>query len=95
MGSFVLWYKPPVETGEHPRVFLIAFLVPLLYQKDRQAADQAVAPFIERYQKVSPPTIEWLKCDLEACLTSFAFPKNHWKTILNNNVIERLFGEVK
>jgi putative transposase len=26
---------------------------------------------------------------------SNAFPKTHWKTIRNNNVIERLFGEVK
>jgi putative transposase len=28
-------------------------------------------------------------------LTFYAFPKEHWKTIRTNNVIERLFGEVK
>jgi transposase-like protein len=25
----------------------------------------------------------------------YAFPKEHWKTIRTNNVLERLFGEVK
>jgi len=67
----------------------------LFYQKDRQAADQAVAAFIEKYQKVYPTAIECLQRDLEACLTFYAFPKEHWKTILTSHVIERLFGEVK
>jgi putative transposase len=67
----------------------------LFYQKDRQAADQAVAAFIEKYQKVYPSAIECLQRDLEACLTFYAFPKEHWKTIRTNNVMERLFGEVK
>src|SRR5947199_340962 len=31
----------------------------------------------------------------EACLTFYDFPKEHWKTIRTNNVIERLFEEVK
>jgi putative transposase len=67
----------------------------LFYQKDRQVADQAVAAFIEKYQKIYPTAIECLQRDLEACLTFYAFPKEHWKTIRTNNVIERLFGEVK
>ncbi len=67
----------------------------LFYQRDRQAADQAVAAFIEKYQKVYPTAIECLQRDLEACLTFYAFPKEHWKTIQTNNVMERLFGEVK
>jgi putative transposase len=36
-----------------------------------------------------------LQHDLEACLTFYAYPKEHWKTIRTNNVLERLFGEVK
>jgi putative transposase len=67
----------------------------LFYQKDRQAADQAVAAFIEKYRSVYPTAIECLQRDLEAYLTFYAFPKEHWKTIRTNNVIERLFGEVK
>lgn len=67
----------------------------LFYQKNRQEADQAVAAFIEKYQKIYPTAVECLQRDLEACLTFYAFPKEHWKTIRTNNVIERLFGEVK
>ncbi len=67
----------------------------LFYQKSRQEADQAVAAFIEKYQRIYPTAIECLQRDLEACLTFYSFPKAHWKTIRTNNVIERLFGEVK
>jgi putative transposase len=67
----------------------------LFYQKDRQAADQAVAAFIEKYRSVYPTAIACLQRDLEACLTFYSFPKEHWKTIRTNNVMERLFGEVK
>lgn len=67
----------------------------LFYQKGRTEADQAVAAFIEKYQKIYPTAVECLQRDLDACLTFYAFPKAHWKTIRTNKVIERLFGEVK
>jgi putative transposase len=67
----------------------------LFYQKDRQTADQAVAAFIEKYRSIYPTAIACLQRDLEACLAFYAFPKEHWKTIRTNNVMERLFGEVK
>lgn len=67
----------------------------LFYQPGRQEADQAVAAFIAKYQAVYPTAIACLQRDLEACLTFYSFPKEHWKTIRTNNVIERLFGEVK
>jgi len=68
----------------------------LFYQKDRAAADQAVAAFIEKYRSVYPTAIACLQRDLEACLTFYAFPKEHWKTIRTNNVMwSGLFGEVK
>ena len=67
----------------------------LFYQKDRQGADQAIAAFVEKYGRIYPTAIACLQRDLEACLTFYAFPKEHWKTIRTNNVIERLFGEVK
>jgi transposase-like protein len=67
----------------------------LFYQKDRQTADQAVAAFIEKYRSVYPTAIACLQRDLEACLTFYAAPSEHWKTIRTNNVMERLFGEVK
>jgi putative transposase len=86
----VLSYVPSKQQ-EHLKPELKA----LFYQKDRQAADQAVAAFVEKYQKVYPTAIECLQRDLEACLTFYAYPKTHWKTIRTNNIIERLFGEVK
>jgi len=67
----------------------------LFYQKDRQTANQAVAAFIEKYRAVYPTAIACLQRDLEACLTFYAEPSEHWKTIRTNNVMERLFGEVK
>jgi putative transposase len=67
----------------------------LFYQNNRQAADQAVAAFVEKYQKIYPTAVDCLQRDLAACLTFYDFPKEHWKTIRTNNVIERLFGEVK
>jgi transposase-like protein len=67
----------------------------IFYQDNREKADQAVAAFIEKYGKVYPTAIECLNRDLEACLTFYAFPQAHWKTIRTTNVIERLFGEVK
>lgn len=67
----------------------------LFYQRGRTEADQAVAAFIEKYQAIYPTAVECLQRDLDACLTFYAFPKEHWKTIRTNNVIERLFGEVK
>jgi transposase-like protein len=67
----------------------------IFYQDDREKADQAVAAFIEKYRKTYPTAVECLQRDLEACLTFYAFPSGHWKTIRTTNVIERLFGEVK
>ena len=67
----------------------------LFYQKSRQEADQAVAAFVEKYHRIYPTAIACLQRDLDACLTFYSFPKEHWKTIRTNNVIERLFGEVK
>lgn len=86
----VLSYVPPKQQEA-----IKEELKALFSQKDRQAADQAVAALIAKYVKVYPSAITCLQRDLEACLTFYAFPKEHWKTIRTNNVIERLFGQVK
>jgi Transposase, Mutator family len=49
--------------------------VSLFYQKGWKGADQAVAAFVEKYQKIYPTAVECLQRDLEACLTFYAFPK--------------------
>jgi len=67
----------------------------IFYQDTRAQADQAVAAFCEKYTQTYPTAVACLQRDLEACLTFYAFPKAHWKTIRTTNVIERLFNEVK
>jgi putative transposase len=86
----VLSYVPKTQQEQ-----LQPELKALFYQPDRASADQAVAAFVEKYQKIYPTAVQCLQRDLEACLTFYAFPKEHWKTIRTSNVIERLFGEVK
>jgi putative transposase len=67
----------------------------IFYQDSREQANQQVAAFVEKYEPIYPTAVACLQRDLEACLTFYAFPKAHWKTIRTTNVIERLFGEVK
>lgn len=90
MNNNILGYIPE---NQHKQVE--PELKAIFYQQSREKADQEVAAFCEKYAKSYPTAIECLKRDLEACLTFYDFPKNHWKTIRTNNVIERLFGEVK
>lgn len=86
----VLGYIPK---GQHDQVE--PELKAIFYQGSREQADQEVAAFCEKFQALYPSAVDCLKRDLEACLTFYAFPKAHWKTIRTTNVIERLFGEVK
>lgn len=67
----------------------------IFYQADRQTADQEVAAFCAKYEAQYPTAVACLRRDLEACLTFYSFPKEHWKTIRTSNVIERLYNEVK
>jgi transposase-like protein len=67
----------------------------IFYQKDREAAEQEIAAFCEKFESIYPTAVACLNRDLDACLTFYAFPKVHWKTIRTTNVIERLYNEVK
>jgi putative transposase len=67
----------------------------IFYQNNRAQADQVVLAFCEKYAQTYPTAVECLKRDLQACLTFYAFPQAHWKTIRTTNVIERLYNEVK
>jgi transposase-like protein len=67
----------------------------IFYQTSREKADQEAAAFIVKYSKQYPTAVECLERDLEACLTFYSFPEKHWKYIRTNNIVERLFNEVK
>lgn len=55
--------------------------------------NQAHPVCLVEYQSVYP--IACLQRNLEACLTFYAFPKAHWKTIRTSNGIKRLLDEIK
>jgi transposase-like protein len=86
----VLGYLPKSKRDE-----VLPKLRTIFYQPDRQAADQQLCAFCARYEATYPTAIECLRRDADACLTFYAFPEAHWKTIRTTNVIERLFEEVK
>ena len=67
----------------------------IFYQVNREKAEQTAAAFIAKYERIYPTAVECLCRDLDACLTFYAFPAEHWKFIRTNNVIERLYCEVK
>jgi putative transposase len=67
----------------------------IFYQASREKADQLAAAFREKFRSIYPTAVECMEGDWDACLAFYAFPKAHWKTIRTNNVMERLFGEVK
>ncbi len=67
----------------------------IFYQDNRSQAEQQAAAFCAKFAKSYPTAVECLQRDLESCLSFYAFPRTHWKTIRTTNVIERLFEEVK
>lgn len=67
----------------------------IFYQESRTQAEQHYAAFCAKYAQIYPTAVECLQRDIDTCLTFYAFPHAHWKTIRTTNVIERLFLEVK
>lgn len=67
----------------------------IFYQVDREKAEQTAVSFMTKYERIYPTAIDCLRRNLEACLTFYEFPEEHWKFIRTNNVIERLYCEVK
>lgn len=67
----------------------------IFYQVNREKAEQTAAAFIAKYERIYPTATDCLRRDLDACLTFYEFPEEHWKFIRTNNVIERLYCEVK
>jgi putative transposase len=67
----------------------------IFYQTNRTKAEQTAAAFAAKYENIYPTAIACLQRDLNACLTFYEFPEEHWKFIRTTNVIERLYCEVK
>lgn len=67
----------------------------IFYQVNREKAEQTAAAFIAKYERIYPAAVDCLRRDLDAGLTFYEFPHEHWKFIRTTNIIERLYGEVK
>lgn len=67
----------------------------IFYQESREKADQLASAFCEKYRREYPSAVECLWRDLDACLSFYSFPPEHWKAIRTTNAIERLIEEVK
>jgi putative transposase len=86
----VLSYIPKKQQGQ-----IYPELKAIFYQVNREKAEQTAASFIAKYERIDPTAVDCLRRDLEACLTFYEFPEEHWKFIRTSNVIERLYCEVK
>lgn len=86
----VLGYIPKKQQPQ-----LYPELKAIFYQANREKAELTAASFVAKYERIYPTAIDCLRRDLEACLTFYEFPEEHWKFIRTSNVIERLFCEVK
>lgn len=67
----------------------------IFYQESKEKAEQLAQAFCEKYRREYPSAVECLWRDLDACLTFYSFPPEHWKAIRTTNAIERLIEEVK
>lgn len=67
----------------------------IFYQDSLAQAQQELVAFCAKYASLYPNAVACLKRDSDACLAFYRCPKPHWRTIRTNNLIERLFHEVK
>lgn len=67
----------------------------IFYHDSLEQAQQELLAFCAKHERIYPNAVACLKRDQDACLAFYRFPKEHWKTIRTNNLIERLFAEVK
>lgn len=67
----------------------------IFYHESLEQAQQELSAFCAKHERIFPSAVECLKRDIDACLAFYHFPKEHWRSIRTNNLIERLFAEVK
>jgi putative transposase len=67
----------------------------IFYHDSLEQAQQQLAAFCAQHERIYPNAVACLNRDIDACLAFYHFPKEHWRSIRTNNLIERLFAEVK
>jgi putative transposase len=67
-----------------------------IYQAvDKEEAERRLHKVVERYKDKARKFCDWLEENFIEGLTFFDFPKEHWKKIRTNNVVERFNQEQK
>lgn len=67
----------------------------VFYASSREHAHVAFERFREKWEKAFPSALAALERSLEACLTFYDFPAEHWVSLRTTNLIERLHKEFK
>lgn len=67
----------------------------IFYHDSLEQAQQELVAFCAKHERIYPNAVACLKRDSDACLAFYSFPKEHWRSIRTNNLVERLFAEVK
>ncbi len=67
----------------------------IFYHDSLEQAQQELVAFCAKHESLYPTAVDCLKRDIDACLAFYNFPKEHWRSIRTNNLVERLFSEVK
>lgn len=67
----------------------------VFYASTYEHAKEGIDLFKRQWGKKYPAAVEILIEDIEACLTYYRYPYQHWRRIRTTNVVERSFGEIK
>jgi putative transposase len=67
----------------------------IFYAEDKETAYHNFDVFKKKWETQFPDAVNCLEKDLDACLTFFDFPKEHWAALRTTNIIERLNKEYK
>jgi transposase-like protein len=67
----------------------------IFYASTYEHAREAIELFKKNWNRKYPSAVECLLSDIEACLTYYKYPYQHWRRIRTTNVVERSFKEVK
>jgi transposase-like protein len=67
----------------------------VLYADTREDAEEAARRFATDYEAKYPKAVKCLMDDLEALLTFFDLPAEHWKHLRTSNIIESVFATVR
>lgn len=72
-----------------------ALLVQLPYAETRAECERLKRRFVARYGRAYPKAVEAIERDWERMVTSYRFPREHWKHLRTTNVVESPFATVR